>query len=133
MDESFDAFLEARRAAGVQYLRGNGEPAAALSAQSGPSTFFDPTGGLIEGAKAIIAEKLQGATRFGPASNDAWLPKDQGESGDLGYWVGYQQIEADLNGTIQPLSVRVTEIYRKIDGAWKIVHRHASKAGGPPV
>jgi ketosteroid isomerase-like protein len=131
MTQTFGEFLEQRIGAGLDYLRGDGAAVAALSAQTGQSTFFTPKGGLIEGAEAIVREKLEGARRFGPASNSRWICKDQGESGDLAFWVGYQEIEADVNGEPQASSIRITELYRRTEGAWKIVHRHASLASQP--
>jgi ketosteroid isomerase-like protein len=126
MMQSFNAFLAERQAAGLQYLQGDGQPVVTLSAASDPSTFFAPNGDLIEGFEAINREKLSGARRFGPNSTSEWLCKDMGCSGELGFWIGYQNIAADVDGTIHASSVRVTEIYRIIDGAWKIIHRHAS-------
>jgi ketosteroid isomerase-like protein len=40
-------------------------------------------------------------------------------------------------GPVAPLTLRVTHLYRREDGEWKIVHRHADRprsirAGKPP-
>ncbi len=45
-------------------------------------------------------------------------------SGDLAYTVGYEHTTASVNGVPQSYSLRVTHIYRREDGEWKIVHRH---------
>lgn len=50
-------------------------------------------------------------------------------SGDLGYVVALEHTTASVGGNApEPYSLRVTTIYRREDGAWKIVHRH-----GDPV
>lgn len=48
-------------------------------------------------------------------------------SGDLAYTVGIERSEPLLAGLDKPapMALRVTHIYRREDGAWKLVHRHA--------
>jgi hypothetical protein len=47
-------------------------------------------------------------------------------SGDLGYIVGYEHNIASVNGA-QPgaIDLRVTLVFRREDGEWRAVHRHA--------
>jgi ketosteroid isomerase-like protein len=48
-----------------------------------------------------------------------------GASGDLAYTVGYEHSTASRNnGPVTPNTLRVTHIFRREDGEWKIVHRH---------
>jgi ketosteroid isomerase-like protein len=52
-----------------------------------------------------------------------------GASGDLAYTVGYEHSSVSIDGTpVAPYTLRVTHLYRREDGEWKIVHRH----GDPP-
>jgi ketosteroid isomerase-like protein len=47
-------------------------------------------------------------------------------SGDLAYTVGYERSRASLDGgPVGPIRLRVTHVYRRENGEWKIVHRHA--------
>jgi ketosteroid isomerase-like protein len=49
-----------------------------------------------------------------------------GVSGDLAYTVGYEHTTAAWDGTpLDPYTLRVTHVYRREDGEWRIVHRHA--------
>ncbi|HEV8163033.1 MAG TPA: nuclear transport factor 2 family protein [Actinomycetota bacterium] len=49
-----------------------------------------------------------------------------GVSGDLAYTVGYEHTSASWDGVpMEPYTLRVTHAYRREDGDWKIVHRHA--------
>lgn len=50
-----------------------------------------------------------------------------GVSGDLAYTVAIERSEVRLAGQDAPASMplRVTHIFRKEDGAWKLIHRHA--------
>ncbi len=48
-------------------------------------------------------------------------------SGDLAYTVAVERSEALVVGQDKPapMALRVTHVFRKEDGAWKLVHRHA--------
>jgi ketosteroid isomerase-like protein len=48
-------------------------------------------------------------------------------SGDLAYTVAIERSEALVTGQDKPapMALRVTHVFRKEDGAWKLVHRHA--------
>ena len=49
------------------------------------------------------------------------------ERGDLGYTVAIERQEAARVGDASPASraLRVTQVFRRESGAWKLVHRHA--------
>jgi len=48
-----------------------------------------------------------------------------GASGDLAYTVGYEHNEVKVDGESRTYTLRATHIYRREDGEWRIVHRHA--------
>jgi ketosteroid isomerase-like protein len=50
-----------------------------------------------------------------------------GVSGDLAYTVSIERSEALVVGQDKParMPLRVTHVFRKEDGVWKLVHRHA--------
>ncbi|HEX9068871.1 MAG TPA: DUF4440 domain-containing protein, partial [Ktedonobacterales bacterium] len=49
--------------------------------------------------------------------------------GDFAYTVGYERGETAVDGGgFQPMTVRVTHILKREDGAWRLVHRHADFA-----
>jgi ketosteroid isomerase-like protein len=48
-----------------------------------------------------------------------------GVSGDLAYTVGFEHSEYSADGgEVKAQTLRVTHIYRREDGEWRIVHRH---------
>ena len=54
-----------------------------------------------------------------------------GVSGDLGYVVGAEHSKASVGGEAPaPIALRVTLIFRREDGEWKEVHRHADPIPG---
>ena len=46
-------------------------------------------------------------------------------SGDMAYTVGYEHTSASVNGEPRQYSLRVTQVYRRENGEWKVAHRHA--------
>jgi ketosteroid isomerase-like protein len=48
-------------------------------------------------------------------------------SGDLGYSVSLERGHAHLTAeeAAAPMVLRVTHVYRRVDGVWRVVHRHA--------
>jgi ketosteroid isomerase-like protein len=46
-------------------------------------------------------------------------------SGDLAYTVGFERGPASIEGgPTSEMIIRVTHIYRRVDGQWMLVHRH---------
>jgi ketosteroid isomerase-like protein len=49
-------------------------------------------------------------------------------SGDLAYTIGFEHVSASFRGGPEaPISARVTHLYRRENGEWMIVHRHADR------
>lgn len=46
-------------------------------------------------------------------------------NGDMAYTVGYEHTQAAINGEPRTYSLRVTQVYRREEGEWKVAHRHA--------
>ena len=53
-------------------------------------------------------------------------------SGDLAYTVAYEHTTATINGVPSTYSLRVTHIYRRENGEWKVVHRHGDRIPDEP-
>jgi ketosteroid isomerase-like protein len=53
-------------------------------------------------------------------------------NGDLAYTVWIERGETRVVGSdeLRPSSLRVTHIFRREEGAWKIIHRHADAIMG---
>ncbi len=49
-----------------------------------------------------------------------------GVSSDLAYTVGFEHSSVSMDGVpVEPYTLCVTHVYRRENGEWKIVHRHA--------
>src|SRR5712691_7224224 len=55
-----------------------------------------------------------------------------GVSSDLAYTVGLEHTSVSWDGVpVEPYTLRVTHVYRRENGEWKIVHRHADRVPDP--
>jgi NAD(P)H-dependent FMN reductase/ketosteroid isomerase-like protein len=127
VEESFDAFLARREAISGEYISGKPAPLLGISTRSDPATFFPPSGDLVQGASKVNATNEQGAKAFATGSVGHFEVMQSGASGGLGFWSGIQHAEVMMNGKDKPVSMqlRVTEVFRAEQGAWKLIHRHA--------
>ena len=48
--------------------------------------------------------------------------------GDMAFTAGYERTQASINGEPGQYVLRVTQVYRREDGEWKVAHRHADTA-----
>ncbi len=50
-----------------------------------------------------------------------------GASGDLAYTVAYEHNTVSVDGAPRTYTLRVTQVYRREDGEWKLAHRHGDE------
>ena len=50
--------------------------------------------------------------------------------GDMAYTAGYEHTSASIRGEPRQYTLRVTQIYRREHGQWKVAHRHADTVPG---
>jgi ketosteroid isomerase-like protein len=129
----FDAFLLRRTHAAEAYVNGDAEPLSDLLARTSDATFFGPGGGAVHGADAVATRYRSDAPMFERGGTTRLEILQSGASGDVAYWVGFQHAMARLKGKPEPvpMKLRVTEVFRREDGAWKLVHRHADMLADP--
>jgi ketosteroid isomerase-like protein len=125
--EDFKEFMKAREKAAEAYVNGDAEPLSAIAATEFDATFFAPNGDFESGAKKVLSRYQTDAENFESDGNSHFeilqLAADKG----LAYWTGFQRATAHLKGKTEaiPFNLRITEIFRRENGGWKLVHRHA--------
>ncbi len=126
-DHEFDEFLKRRLTASDAYVNGDPEPLDQIVPHSGEASFHSPSGDTVNGAEGVAARNRKDAAMFAPGSKNRFDILQQGSDGDLGFWTGFQIASACMAGKKDPveMKIRITEIFRRTDGTWKMVHRHA--------
>jgi len=127
MADDFEQFLKDRLKAALSYVNGDPAPLSAIVAEHSPATFFSPVGDVTEAAGAVAARYERDAGAFDKGSSTELELLHCGSSGDLGYWVGYQVADVRMKGKPEPIAmkIRITEIFTREHGAWRMIHRHA--------
>jgi ketosteroid isomerase-like protein len=89
---------------------------------------------VISGCDNITRAQSSVASRF---SNGTPLDLEliaADVNGDVAYTVAYERSSVSVGGaTVQLAYVRATQIYRRENGDWKLVLRHADPAGSPAI
>ena len=132
-DGSFESFMQQRQRVAQAFVNGNAEPLGAISTGSDPATLFGPRGGVEQGARNVLTMNEEGAQAFLPGGTTELEVLHQGHGGDLGYWTGLQHatvVSGPDHKSVQ-MTLRVTEVFRRESGGWKLVHRHADTLTQP--
>lgn len=124
---TFKEYMKRRIEASDAFVSGDVEPLIEVSTTSSPATIFPPNGICVQGAEKVNDFNAKGAMSFAPGGSNSLEIMHSGESGTLAYWTGIQHSTVVMKGKNAPvpMALRVTEIFRKDGGDWKLIHRHA--------
>jgi ketosteroid isomerase-like protein len=102
-------------------------------AKSGTASFFPPNGGSERGAREVSARYDRDARSFGKGGETHLEVLQSASAGDVGFWAGFQSAQVKMGDGSAPvmMKLRITELFRRIDGEWKMVHRHADPMAEP--
>jgi ketosteroid isomerase-like protein len=107
------------------FINGDPEPRLAMWSTQDPVTVFGAMRSNI-GAEEVRGVFRWLATRFSNRTDYRFELVAADASGDLAYTLGYEHISFSMDGApVEPYTLRVTHLYRREDGEWKIAHRHA--------
>jgi ketosteroid isomerase-like protein len=129
----FQQFMKQRADIALAYVNGDAAPLGEVVTRREPAHFFGPNGGHADGVDAVDRDYRAGAAHFEAGGDSRVEVLQAQDSGDLAYWVGLQHARVRVKGKADPvpMDLRVTEIYRREEGGWKLVHRHADMLAEP--
>jgi ketosteroid isomerase-like protein len=105
---------------------GDPEPYATLWAPGHQPTLFGAWGPCDKGHQTLMTTFRWVASRFSDGQSCRPRYRVVDWSGDLAYTVGFEEGEVRVDGgRLVPMTLRVTHVLRRIDGEWRLVHRHA--------
>jgi hypothetical protein len=125
----FERFLHRYEAANTAFVNGDPSLWLSITAAKDPVSIFGGFGGLGEAGIASVHQRyLLAATAFRPSGAKVdfhYLVKDV--QGRLAYTVAIERSNVLYAGQTErrPQILRVTMLFRREHGDWKIVHRHA--------
>jgi ketosteroid isomerase-like protein len=107
-------------------VTGDPAPYAALWAAGEQPTLFGAWGPIERGHDAVVGTFDWVASRFSGGSGCVPRHEVVDWSGDLAYTVGFEEVEVSVDaGAPAPMTIRVTHVLRRVEGEWRLVHRHA--------
>jgi ketosteroid isomerase-like protein len=124
VDDFLADMLPKQVAAETAIHNGDVEPRLALWSRTDPVTLY---GAKVSGTgwDALSAMFRTVASWFSDSEEYDLQLVAAGASGDLAYTVGYEHNRVMVDGVPRTYTLRVTHVYRREDGQWRIVHRHA--------
>ncbi len=131
--DSLDSAIEASHNALAAIVNGDPSGYLALYAEDEDLTLGNPFGPFARGRQSV-AERLSGAAsnyRDGEITSVELIAKYLSE--DLACVVEVESVRAKVGGSeeMDPVSLRVTSVFRLERGNWKLVHRHADPITTP--
>jgi ketosteroid isomerase-like protein len=115
------------------FVFGDPRPRVELWSKRDPVTLFGAIGMSESGWEQLNQTFRWVARRFSEVSNFRIDVELVAVSGDLAYVLWFERFTGSIAGrAVEPVTVRATHVYRREDGDWKVVHRHADNPGNDP-
>ena len=127
-DSGFQAFLRRWEEAQSRFLNGDPSLWKKNSSQREDATIFGAFGGYEKGWKEVGPRYDWAASQYSPSGAKKGVEYLNVTVGsDLACTVSIERDEVQVGGQSkpEPRALRVTQVFRKEDGAWKLLHRHA--------
>jgi ketosteroid isomerase-like protein len=128
-----DLPLEEYHRAGHEITNGNPEVYKALDSRRDDVTLANPFGPPVRGWSKVSATLDRAAENYRDGEVVGFENVSTVVTADLAYTVELESYRARVGGAeeIAPVSVRVTSVFRREDGVWKVLHRHADPITAP--
>lgn len=122
-DGAVDGFRQALRA----FVTGDPLPVTEFFSQRDDVTLANPLGPAPIGPLDVDQAIAAAAANLKDGSIRGFEEVSRYSTPDLGYVVQIERTEARLSGSddMSPFALRVTMIFRRKGGTWKVAHRHA--------
>ena len=133
MGPETDAFLtevlHEQQAAEVAFRNGDAEPRLALWSCHEPMSWLGQYGGCVTGPTAVTEHFRRVASRFTDL-REFWFDLIEADAhGDAAYSVGFEHFLGTFDGHPDTVMThRVSRVYRREDGHWRIAHGHGDVA-----
>lgn len=131
--EDLDQVLELYHESLAAFMKGDHEPVKRLFSQREDATLGNPFGPFARGWTQVVEtmERAAALYRDGDAEGFDTISKYVGP--DLACIVEVERLRSKVGGRedLAPVELRVTTVFRREDGRWRIVHRHADPITRP--
>ena len=133
MASDADLPLDEYHRAGVEIMNGNPEVYKAMYSRRDDVTLANPFGPPARGFEKVSATIDRAATHYRDGEGVGFENVSTVIGVDLAYVVEIERFRARVGtaSTSAPVEIRVTTVFRREDGEWRVVHRHADPITTP--
>jgi ketosteroid isomerase-like protein len=127
MSTDLDAAIERYHESADAFVKGNPEPMKDAFSREDDVTLANPWGPFVRGWSDVAAKMENAATNYKDGHATGFDPIARYESADLACIAEVERFEAKVGGAddVSPIAIRVTSVFRRESGGWKVVNRHA--------
>ena len=115
------------------FVRGDPEPQKRLWSRGDDATLANPLGPPARGWTQVEQAATRAAAQLRDGEPCTYERISGYATADLAYILELQRTRARFGGAAElaPVALRVTTIFRREDGGWRVVHRHADPITTP--
>ena len=120
-------FIEQDHLALDAFVKGDPEPLKNLFSRRDDVIIANPFGPPAKGWKKAAETMDRAATNFRDGEVTGFERVSEYATADLGYIIEIERFRSKIGGgdKLVPIALRVTTIFRREEGAWRIILRHA--------
>lgn len=120
-------------AAADEFSRGDAQPVKMIFSHRDDVTLANPFGPVVRGWQQVSEALDFASSRFKDGEVTSFEPVAEYVSSDPATILEIERWKAKVSGRedITPFALRVTTTFRREDGTWKLVHRHADPIAAP--
>ena len=112
-----------------EFVKGNPQPLKDICSHAEDVTVLGGYGGFEKGWSAQVEKRYDWASaRFNSTEDERRIENiSQVVTPEMAYTVDIERTKIRLANTseVRPMALRVTTVFRRENGEWKVVHRHA--------
>lgn len=125
--DDLDQVVEDYHQAMAEFMKGNHEPTKLLFSEREDVTLGNPFGPFARGWTHVVETMERAASNYRDGDATGFESISRHVSPDLACIVEVERLRSKVGGRedVAPVELRVTTVFRKEDGRWRIVHRHA--------
>ena len=116
-----------------RFVTGDPRPLQDLYSRRDDATIANPFGPPQRGWPAVQNTTARAAGHYADGRAIGFDEVSKYETPKLAYTVELEYYETKVGGSpdVTPVSLRVTTVFRREEGGWRVVHRHADPATTP--
>jgi ketosteroid isomerase-like protein len=125
--DDLDQVVEQYHLALGEFMRGNYEPAKELFSEREDVTLGNPFGPFVRGLTQVVETMKRAASNYRDGEASGFDAISKYVAPDLACIVEVERLKSKVGGRedVSPVDLRVTSIFRREDGRWRLIHRHA--------